>query len=69
MREGWFAIEGGPLLKLTPAKIVIFFTFVVVLMHPPMVLGLLGPEGRRMGNMIEEGLGTDTMRVAVFGRR
>jgi hypothetical protein len=56
-------------VTLTPAKIVLFFGMIAVLMNPPMVLGLLGPEGRRMGNIIEGGLGTDTMRVALFGRR
>jgi hypothetical protein len=56
-------------VKLTPAKIVLFFGMIVVLLNPPMVLGLLGPEGRRMGHVIEDGLGTDTMRIALFGRR
>lgn len=56
-------------MRLTASKIVLFFTTILVLMNPPMVLGLLGPEGRRVGNVIEEGLGTDTMRIALFGRR
>jgi hypothetical protein len=56
-------------VKLTPAKIVMFFGMTVIMLNPPMVLGLLGPEGRRMGNIIEEGIGTDTMRIAVFGKR
>ena len=38
-------------------------------MNPPLVLGLLGPEGRRAGMMLDESLGTDSMRIAVFGRR
>jgi hypothetical protein len=56
-------------VKLTPAKIVLFFGVILVLLNPPMVLGLLGPEGRRMGTVIEDGLGTHTMRIALFGRR
>lgn len=54
---------------MTPPKIIVFFTLLCVLMNPPVVLGLLGPEGRRYGQMIEEGLGTDSLRLALFGRR
>ncbi len=56
-------------MQLTPAKIVLFFVSVLVLMNPPLMLGLLGPDGRRAGLMIDESLGTDHMRIAVFGRR
>jgi len=54
---------------MTPAKIVLFFTTVLVLMNPPLMLGLLGPEGRRAGLLIDESLGTDHLRIAVFGKR
>jgi len=33
------------------------------------MLGLFGSEGRRVGHMIEEGLGTEAVRIALFGRR
>ena len=56
-------------MQLTPAKIVFFFMSLLVLMNPPMILGLLGPEGRRAGLMIDENLGTDSFRIAMFGRR
>jgi hypothetical protein len=56
-------------MQITASKIVVFFTILVTLINPPMVLGILGTEGKRMGHIIEEGLGTDTMRIAVFGRR
>lgn len=56
-------------MQLTPAKIVLFFVSVLVLMNPPLILGLLGAEGRRAGLMIDESLGTDQMRIAMFGRR
>jgi hypothetical protein len=56
-------------VQLSPAKIVFFFMSLLVLMNPPLVLGLLGPEGRRAGMMLDESLGTDSMRIAVFGRR
>ncbi|WP_168201757.1 hypothetical protein [Phreatobacter aquaticus] len=56
-------------MQITASKIVLFFTMLVVLINPPMVLGLLGTEGKRMGHIIEEGLGTDTLRVSLFGRR
>ncbi|MDP3547880.1 hypothetical protein ACJ4V0_10910 [Phreatobacter sp. HK31-P] len=56
-------------MQLSPAKIVFFFMSLLVLMNPPLVLGLLGSEGRRAGMLIDENLGTDSMRIAVFGRR
>jgi len=56
-------------VQMTPAKIVLFFTCVLVLMNPPLMLGLLGPEGRRAGLLIDESLGTDNFRIAVFGKR
>ena len=56
-------------MQITPSKIVTLFTILATLINPPLVLGLLGTEGRRMGLIIDEGLGTDALRVALFGRR
>ncbi len=56
-------------MKVTPAKILLFFMSLLVFMNPPLVLGLFGPDGRRAGLMIDESLGTDQMRIALFGRR
>lgn len=56
-------------MQLTPVKIVLFFLSLLVFMNPPLMLGLLGPDGRRAGLMIDESLGIDQVRIALFGRR
>ena len=52
----FFGVFGG--LLLTDNQISFF-----------VMLGLLGPEGRRAGLLIDESLGTDNFRIAVFGKR
>lgn len=54
---------------MTPTRIVLFFAALLVLINPPIVLGMFGQEGRRIGIAIEEGLGTASLRIAVWGRR
>ncbi|MFN3855653.1 MAG: hypothetical protein ACK4M0_14775 [Phreatobacter sp.] len=56
-------------MEMTPPRIIAFFTVLCTLINPPVVLGLFGPEGRRVGHVIEEGLGTEAVRIALFGRR
>ncbi|WP_170181704.1 hypothetical protein [Phreatobacter stygius] len=54
---------------MTSTRIVMFFMVILVLINPPMVLGLFGTEGRRVGVAIEDGLGTASLRIAMWGRR
>ncbi|MBN8941775.1 MAG: hypothetical protein J0H01_19870 [Rhizobiales bacterium] len=56
-------------MTMTPMRIVVFFSALIVLLNPPMVLGMFGSEGRRLGVVIEEGLGTASLRIAMWGRR
>ncbi len=56
-------------MRMTPSKIVLASTILLVLAHPPLTLGLFGPEGRRAGLIIDDALGTDQLRIAMFGRR
>lgn len=52
------------------SRLVIALVLGLVLLHPPLTLGLaFGPEGRRWGQAIEASLGTDRAREALIGMK
>ncbi|MEI8147230.1 MAG: hypothetical protein WCH83_17395 [Alphaproteobacteria bacterium] len=54
---------------MSMTRLVVVLVLILIVGHPPLVLGMFGPEGRRMGEIIDRALGTDDLRLRVFGVR
>lgn len=56
-------------MKEPAVKLLVVLAVIVIMINPPLVFGVLGPEGHKIGLIIDDALGVKNFRGAVFGLR